>query len=67
MTACMKTLSVSVDDFFVDIYFQFDQTVKRREPLKAFEVFTDVENMHVIKHCAYTHPVTSSGGIIHQP
>ena len=47
----MKTLSVSVDDFFVDIYFHFDQTVKRRETLKEFQAYTKVEHMQVLKHC----------------
>jgi len=47
----MKTLSVSVDDFFVDVYFPFDKSVKRRETLKEFKVFTDVQHMQVLKHC----------------
>jgi len=42
MLAGMKTLFVSVNDIFVDIYFYFDQSVKIRETLKEFEIFTDV-------------------------
>jgi len=32
----MKTLSVSVDDFFVYLYLHFAQSVKRREILREF-------------------------------
>ena len=45
----MKTLSV--DDFFVDIYFHFHQSMKRRATLKEFKVFTDVEHMQVLEDC----------------
>jgi len=47
----MKTLSVYGDDFFVDIYFCFAHSVKRKEALKEFKVFTNVEHMQVLKHC----------------
>jgi len=50
VAAGMKTLSVLVDGL-MDIDFHFNQSVNRRETLKEFEVFTDVEHMQVLKHC----------------
>ena len=60
----------------MDIYLHFDQSVKRRETLAEFKVFTDVEYMKVLKHCSTrwlsllrivcAHQIASIGDILHQ-
>ena len=44
-------LPVDIDDFFVDLYYYFDKSAKRKEEFHDFQVFTGVKELKIIKHC----------------
>ncbi len=46
-----KALPVNVDDFFVDLFYYFDKSSKRKEELREFQEFTGTKEMKIIKHC----------------
>ena len=50
LLAGVKCLPVYVDDFFVDLFYYFDKSAKRKE-LKEFQEFTDTKKPKVLKHC----------------
>jgi len=73
--ARMKALSVSVDDFFVDIYFDFDQSVnslwmslKYLQMLSTYKYSSNAQLAGSSSaYCgACAHPVPSPGGIFQQ-
>ena len=37
--------------FFVDLYYYFDKSAKRKELLHEFQVFTDTKELKVLNHC----------------
>jgi hypothetical protein len=47
-----KALTYSVEDFFTDIYYHLDKSVKRKAELREFMEFTSVEINKVIKHAS---------------
>lgn len=51
LLAGVQTLPVDVDDFFVDLYYYFDKSAKRKEEFHEFQVFTGVKEVKIIKHC----------------
>ena len=51
LLAGVQTLPVDVDDFFVDLYYYFDKSAKRKEEFHEFQLFTGVKEMKIIKHC----------------
>ena len=48
----MKNISVSVDDLFVDSYYFFEHSSKRKADYKDFQLFTNVDDLEILKHCA---------------
>lgn len=48
LLAGVQTLPIDVDDFFVDLYYYFDKSAKRKE---EFHEFTGVKELKIIKHC----------------
>ena len=51
LLAGVENLPVDVDDFFVDLYYYFDNSTKRKEEFNEFQVFTGVKELKIIKHC----------------
>ena len=51
LVAAVKVLPVDVNDFFVDIFYYFDKSAKRKEGIKEFQEFVGIEPLKVIKHC----------------
>ena len=51
LLAGVKALPVDVDDFFVDLFYYFDKSAKRKEELREFQDFTDTKKLKIIKHC----------------
>ena len=49
--AAVKNISVSVDDLFVDIYYFFEDSSKRKADYKDFQLFTNVDDLEILKHC----------------
>ena len=40
-----------MDDFFVDLFYYFEKSAKRKEDLREFQHFTDTKQLKVLKHC----------------
>ena len=38
-------------DFFVDLYYYFDKSSKRKEMLHEFQEFTNTKELKILKHC----------------
>ena len=51
LLAGVKTLPVDVDDFFVDLFYQFDKSAKCKKKFRDFQVFTGVKELKLLKHC----------------
>ena len=47
----VKQLSVPIDDLLVDIYYHFENSSKRQKTYKNFQLFTEVDDMNILKHC----------------
>jgi hypothetical protein len=51
LLAGVKALPIDVDDFFVDLFYYFDKSSKRKEELREFQEFTGTKELKIIKHC----------------
>lgn len=51
LLAGVKALPVDINDFFVDLFYYFDKSVKRKEDLHEFQLFTDTKPLKILKHC----------------
>ena len=51
LLAGVKVLPIDIDDFFVDLFYYFDKSAKRKEELKEFQSFTGTAELKIIKHC----------------
>ena len=51
LLAGVKSLPVHVDDFFVDLFYFFEKSAKRKEDFREFQHFTDTKQFKIIKHC----------------
>ena len=51
LLAGVKELPIDVDDFFVDLYYYFDKSSKRKEILHEFQEFTNTKELKILKHC----------------
>ena len=51
LLAGVKLLPIDVDDFFVDLFYYFDKSSKRKEELHEFQEFTGTKELKIIKHC----------------
>lgn len=51
LLAGVETLPIDVDDFFVDLFYYFDSSTKRKEEFHEFQLFTEVKELKIIKHC----------------
>ena len=49
--AGVKALPVDVDDFFVDLFYYFEKSAKRKKDLREFQHFTDTKQLKVLKCC----------------
>ena len=47
----IKCLPVEVDDFFVDLFYYFEKSFKRKEQLREFQEFSGTQQLKVLKHC----------------
>ena len=47
----VQALPVDVDDFFVDLFYHFDKSAKRKEELQEFREFTGTKQLKIVKHC----------------
>ena len=47
----IKYLPVEVDDFFVDLFYYFEKSFKRKEQLREFQEFSGTQQLKVLKHC----------------
>ena len=47
----IKCLPLDVDDFFVDLFYYFDKSFKRKEELHEFQDFTGTQQLKILKHC----------------
>ena len=45
----LKHLPFDVDDFFVDLYYYFHKSAKRREELREFQDFIGISEMKILK------------------
>uniref|UniRef100_H3AMP9 HAT C-terminal dimerisation domain-containing protein n=1 Tax=Latimeria chalumnae TaxID=7897 RepID=H3AMP9_LATCH len=45
-----KTLSVSAENIIIAIFYYFDKSCKRKEELKQFQEFCNVESRKILKH-----------------
>ena len=43
--------ALPLDDFFVDLYYFFDKSAKRKEEFREFQSFVGVKELKIIKHC----------------
>jgi hypothetical protein len=50
LKAGVKMLPVDIDDFFVDLYYYFDKSTKRKEIYHEFEEFTATRELNMFKH-----------------
>ena len=51
LLAGVKILPIDIDDFFVDLFYYFDKSSKRKEELREFQEFTGTKDLKIIKHC----------------
>ncbi len=51
LLAGVKALPIDVDDFFVDLYYYFEKSAKRKHDLHEFQHFTDTKELKILKHC----------------
>ena len=51
LLAGVKALPVDVDDFFVDLFYFFNKSAKRKEEFREFQEFTGTKELKIIKHC----------------
>ena len=51
LLAGVKTLPVDTDDFFLDLFYYFDKSAKRKEEFREFQHFTGTKELKIIKHC----------------
>ena len=51
LLAGVTVLPIDVDDFFVDLYYYFEKSSKRKEELREFQEFTGTKELKIIKHC----------------
>ena len=51
LLAGAKALPIDIDDFFVDLYYYFDKSAKRKEVYREFQEFTGVQALKIVKHC----------------
>ena len=47
----IKSLPIDVDDFFVNLFYYFDKSFKRKEQLHEFQEFTGTKQLKILKHC----------------
>ena len=50
LLAGVKMLPVDVDDFFLDLYYYFEKSAKRKE-LSEFQDFINTKKLKIVKHC----------------
>ena len=48
--AGVKVLPIDLDDFFVDLYYFFNKSAKRKEEFREFQEFTNTKQLKVLKH-----------------
>ena len=51
LLAGVKALPVDTDDFFVDLFYYFDKSAKRKEEFREFQEFIGAKELKIIKHC----------------
>ena len=51
LLAGVKMLPVDVDDFFIDLYYNFEKNAKRKEELGEFQEFIGTKKLKIVKHC----------------
>ena len=51
LLAGVKALPIDIDDFFVDLFYYFDKSSKRKEEFHEFQEFTGTKELKIIKHC----------------
>lgn len=51
LLAGVNALPVDVDDFFVDLFYFFNKSTKRKEEFCEFQEFTGTKELKIIKHC----------------
>ena len=51
LLAGVKALPIDVDDFFVDLFYFFNKSTKRKEEFREFQEFTETAQLKIIKHC----------------
>jgi hypothetical protein len=47
----VRNLPIDIDDFFVDLYYFFDKSAKRKHEFREFQEFTSTKELKIIKHC----------------
>ena len=47
----VKALPIDVDDFFVDLFYFFNKSAKRKEEFRDFQEFTETKELKILKHC----------------
>ena len=52
LLAGVKVLPIDTDDFFVDLFYYFEKSAKRREEFREFQEFTGTKELKIIKHCS---------------
>ena len=50
LLAGVKVLPNDIDDFFVDLYYFFNKSAKRKEEFREFQEFTNTKQLKVLKH-----------------
>lgn len=51
LLAGVSKLPIDIDDFFVDLYYFFDKSAKRKQDLREFQEFTGTSQLKILKHC----------------
>ena len=51
LLAGVKALPVDIDDFFVDLFYFFNKSAKRKDEFREFQEFTGTKELKIIKHC----------------
>lgn len=51
LLAGVKALPIDVDDFFVDLFYFFNKSAKRKEEFRDFQEFTETKELKILKHC----------------
>ena len=51
LLAGVKALPVDVNDFFVDLFYFFNKSAKRKKEFCEFQKFTGTKEFKIIKHC----------------